>query len=571
MQKYKGIDTCMPQDNPFNDPDTLTKKIIKPNIQSQLTENEKSGRKDVIMFLGPSGCGKTTLAFMLAAEEYAIYTEVPDTANKQAVYGDGLGGFLADVKTACLLYPPMESPNINRDKKCQLAVQHNVAARALVLLSLLYHKKVSSPMDWLLGQIDGFSTYISEVYLQLRGFLIDEILVNKLLDDISKITGKRLLYILDECQLLMDFRTYGTYSVPKFPNKTWTLMQLFESEIASLNISPLYLGTHLHLDDHFRLASAVAKLENPWKIYVLLWYDFSSTSEEVERALTTCLDLSQAKPETLETICQTIIGRKRFVSTFIRFFIEGPQNNEDRRKRLINHPEFNNDLDAELLYVLKLHSEWTINSLSNNFGILLQDGSHTMNVYAQLAAILMADLVGGIEGKAVTTNSVPILKHCIVPLDAEDQKLIMMEKEESLTSHYKPLPLEPYFVSSVHQIFKEKNLSLYRTLFKQTTMINTSQGRSSQLDLLVAMRILELEGTNVAEFIKKLIGDLNYKFPGWFPINAQFQSKRIINERDEGKGILSPFMYQLAEHFVPGSMNNIERELIVHSECNLST
>jgi len=228
-----------------------------------------------------------------------------------------------------------------------------------------------------------------------------------------------LLYILDECQLLMDFGTFGAYSVPKHPNKTWTLLQLFEVELAKLHISPIYLGTHLHMDDHIRLASAMAKLEQPWDIYALLWYDFSSTSEDVENMLKACLDLSQAKPETMETICRTILGRKRFTATFIRFFVEGPPyKKEDRKQRLANYPEFQKDLDAELIYVLGQHSEWTINSVVQNLENLLEDGNHTISVYTQLAAILEADLVRGIKGEVVTTKSVPILKHGIIPLNA---------------------------------------------------------------------------------------------------------------------------------------------------------
>jgi hypothetical protein len=533
--KYDGIDMCLPEDNPLLAPGTDAHQI-KEDILLVMKNNEETTRSDVVALVGVSGAAKTCSTFLVASERVCIYTEMYDRFVGAAVYGDGLKSLWSDCEITGNL------PEPDRERRTRAAVRKQLVVRILAYMCL-YFKRGFTPYNWLQLQIDGIAQYITAIHSVVGETFFSGTATESIVNAVNRLLGYNIGWIIDECHILMN-AYYGTYSEYK-----WSLLQLIASELCCYNVTTIAVGTILGLSEGIALATAVGKGENPMKVMLVSCFPYvpavaggraeleeeTLTLQSVRRPATSrdltpsenlgkCLDLSSVDEELLALIDYTLQGRARNSAGFLPFFVSN-------RGITWQVKDFMGNKTAELEHAfLSYYNTVLLPTLKKNLaGIIEKPVGTRANGYDPLSDLVEILRLGiTLLPTAPTTSSIPMLGHGICPLEGIRPPVPV---SRGLKPEFRARPIEPIMFPAIKAYFESKDMSLCEVYMKKI-LPQLADSVGNEFDFAVVLRLMELKGTNVREFLYSLEPDEGlrnaFNFPSWMPKGAVFDIQHIL-------------------------------------------
>jgi hypothetical protein len=285
----------------------------------------------LVVLLGVSGAGKTRTAYEIAKERYTVYFEAT------TVHSTDLTAATKEMKEQELRIPPPEDPvqiAASRDRFeacCAQITNCLILARILTLLLLYGSKKVTTPTDWLLVQLNGGGTMSANIFNKLVGqFNQFSNVLQAALATWQVFFGQKMTIITDEAHLLLhelpgafrrpSYKTRSldeTYSPNKGvkPSQSRSFLSFWITSLCALPILPIVCGTALRLRHLELIRSAAGRTE---KLPIVV-KDFPYLDQgKVEDILHFHLDLVGIPDTEVKRIASELTGRPRTLYEFIR-------------------------------------------------------------------------------------------------------------------------------------------------------------------------------------------------------------------------------------------------------------
>jgi hypothetical protein len=469
-----------------------------------------------VCFLGGSGVGKTTAAFDLLSKEWGFYlSAVEHQVALQPEYG---------APAHFLQLVPKEA----QEEEVIQATLRDLLSRMLVLYVLHVRGLVTTPLAWLLAQLDGAAALIGaleDLVTPFLGNVVEDSLawLLRLLWERQLLNHpKKPLVVIDEAQI---WCRYGQYAYGDPTGKPGNLLQVVAVCLAKRKWLQVLVGTQMRLADASAVLSYVAKNINP-EVFVVPVSLFLSEKRVLD-VLASPLKLDVANSEVqrvLAPLALQLVGRPRFVGRFITSFLKlvasfkvGPS---DLASELAAHLHaFKLELCPKLIsrfvqlraFAGSLGHEGTASADEQVFDLILQ------------SSLLRFEREGALPpGVVLPVQRYQMLDIC--GFQVEDPKAVPYSQwKESRVDMLRPAPLEPLMLAAALE-FQTPQRFVSRLLQRLIAPEMDPASRGNLLDVAVGvqMSMLGMGSQVLRPWLCSLCQCNDVELPNWIAPDTKF-------------------------------------------------
>jgi hypothetical protein len=490
-QTSATVDLCLPSydnyHNPFyNDPQFIeTVSLVKKKIEER--------PKDIIILAGVSGGGKTSTAFGISVQRWSIYI---DFSPFTGYYGAHLTSELQKIRGTKPKFDRIDQQN---DAFHMLDIA--VVSRGLLLIKMIVERKVSTPKEWLLAQLQMDDSEIRSILGSKR---YDTLAITTLIKKINVcLKVNHLTLICDEAQVLCA-NEYGKYQGSSVLGKEWNLLQGYVAHLLQHPITCLLSGTYMHMASGVSLVTSVGK-EPSLQTHILLKLPFL-LHDDVLRNLNAVIDLEHVTPETCDLLGNLLKGRPRNCASFVRLLISTQRSNGKKKDQVIREliPVWQDGIRSSMAVYLGNACEYF--------------GADNLNPEKAIMDVLRLRVFYNHRFK----EAIELLQHSIIPCQSPECIVLghnnKVYDEIEINSSF-----ESYLIDSIKLFLEQKrNTKMIDVFVDNIIMFNNVTSIGNEFDAVFITAIIEKCGSYVREELDKWKNGQQFDIPSWITPKMKF-------------------------------------------------
>ncbi|CAG8705902.1 16658_t:CDS:2, partial [Funneliformis caledonium] len=550
-QTSTTVDLCLPSysksgtnyHNPFYD-DPQFKETV-----SLVLKKIEDISKDIIVLAGVSGGGKTSTAFGIAVERWSIYI---DFSPLLGYYGVHLTSELQQIRG---VKPQFE--RIDQQNEAFHLLDVAVVSRGLLLIKMMVEKKISTPKEWLLAQLQMDDSEIRNIL----GFeKYNTLSITTLITKINScLKVGHLVLICDEAQILCR-NEFGKYQGSLHDNE-WNLLQGYVAHLLQHPIKSLLAGTYMHMASGISLLTSVGKVPN-LHVHIVLKLPFLS-HDDVLRNLDAVIDLTHVTPEILNFLGYILRGRPRNCAFFVRMLISTQRSNGKTKDLVLREviQLWYDDIFSGMEKYLKNACEYF--------------GTDNLNPEKAIMDVLRLRVFYNHKYK----EAIELLQHSIIP--CQSPECIILGPDDRTLNEIEINPsFESYLVDSIVLFLEKRRKKKMVDVFVDNIItLNNIPSIGNEFDAVFVTAIIQKRGFNVQEELNRWKNGQQFDLPSWITSTMKFITTsnlsgsvpiaKYVNDMTYCSYAIQPDIYSGSD-MVVSLMDDEQNVVLLSASCTIS-